>query len=92
MENDKGFACNVHTMIYQNSGPSTQITDVTVREHCGGNSRIYVVDAKGNVVNSASFTSPTGTATFSVAPGQSLYAFCDGGTDLQGCNVTIAFK
>jgi hypothetical protein len=86
------FACNNPTTVYKNSGASTQDMDVTVTEHCGGNSRLYVVDANGNVVSSASFTSPGGTATFSVAPSQELHVFCDGGTDPQGCSVDISFK
>jgi len=84
-------ACNQRFTAYQNATSSPKSVNVIVREHCGGNSRVFIVDANQTVVNQYYFHSPGGAITVTVDPNQQIETFCDGGTDPQGCKVEISF-
>jgi hypothetical protein len=88
---DYTFVCNHRFIAYKKSGSSAKNVNVAVREHCGGNSQITILDANHNVVSRTQFSSPGGVVTLGVAPNHEVEVFCDGGTDPHGCVVEISF-
>lgn len=85
------FRCNEKLRAYKNAGAASQTINIAVQEHCGGNSRVTVLDSNNNVVGDTLFRSPGGAVTLTIHPNQEVEIFCDGGEDPHGCKYEIVF-
>jgi len=85
------FFCDREFAVYKNASASAKAVNISVQEHCGGNSRVTIFDSHHNVVSETRFLSPGGVVTLTVSPDQEVEVFCDGGTDPHGCKVDVSF-
>jgi hypothetical protein len=88
------FRCNERFLAYKNSSATSQSINFAVRDNCGGNSSVTILDAQHNPVpgGQTSFRPPGGAVTLSIGPNQEVEVFCDGPLDdPQGCRVEIVF-
>lgn len=83
------YSCLEPHTVYTNGGSATKDITLTISDHCGGKTKIYVVKPNGDHLFDKELSSP-GQVALSVPKDHEVHVFCNGGNDQQHeCNVSV---